>query len=93
MKLANLEVPSAGTDRGRRFVVPPLLDEWGASREPGARRPTHVRRPGFIVDELKGLGEVIKHSTRSLEIKLCGDCEARAKTLNLWAVFLVCTRW
>jgi hypothetical protein len=51
------------------------------------RRPIRVHLPGFLVEEPQGLGDVIKHATRSLGIKPCGGCEARAKALNQWVVF------
>jgi hypothetical protein len=50
-------------------------------------QPIRVRLPGFIRDEPVGLGDVIKQATRTLGIKPCGGCEARASTLNSWMVF------
>ncbi len=50
-------------------------------------QPHRVRLPGFIIDEPIGLGDLIKHTTRTLGIKPCGGCESRATALNKWVVF------
>lgn len=47
----------------------------------------HMRLPGFIIDEPIGLGDIIKHATRTLGIKPCGGCESRAAALNRWVIF------
>lgn len=53
-----------------------------------ARNPPHrVRLPGFVLDEDVGLGDVVKHVTRTVGIKACGGCERRALALNRWLVF------
>jgi hypothetical protein len=49
--------------------------------------PQRVRLPGFIVHEEIGLGDVIKHATRSVGIKPCGGCEERARRLNRLLIF------
>ena len=51
-------------------------------------RPAHrVRLPGFIIEEDRGLGDVIKRATRSVGVRPCGGCERRAAMLNRWLVF------
>jgi len=51
------------------------------------RQPYRVRLPGFVTDEVIGLGDVIKRATSSVGIKPCGDCVHRAAILNNWFVF------
>jgi len=51
------------------------------------RQPIRVRLPGFIGEEPVGLGDIIKKTTRTLGIKPCGGCQARANALNGWMVF------
>ncbi len=38
--------------------------------------------PGHLVDDAKGLGDVIKRVIGSVGIKPCGGCEQRAEALN-----------
>jgi hypothetical protein len=49
--------------------------------------PHRVRLPGFLIDEEKGLGDVIKSVTYRMGIKPCGGCERRAAALNRWMRF------
>lgn len=49
--------------------------------------PHRVRLPGFLIDEERGLGDVIKSVTYGMGIKPCGGCEKRAAALNRWMVF------
>jgi hypothetical protein len=51
------------------------------------RQTCQVRLPGFITDEVIGLGDVLKRVTYVVGIKPCGGCERRAATLNRWLVF------
>lgn len=56
----------------------------GRQDENKGRRPAHrVRLPGFVDDEI-GLGDVVKHATRTLGVMPCGGCESRARRLNQW---------
>ncbi|MFE7332699.1 hypothetical protein ACFU8W_49345 [Streptomyces sp. NPDC057565] len=58
------------------------------SRQPNdVRKPAHrTRLPGFVDGEI-GLGDVVKHATRTIGIKPCGSCEERARKLNEWITF------
>lgn len=50
--------------------------------------PYRVRRlPGFLIDQEKGLGDVIKSVTYRMGIKPCSGCEKRAAALNRWMRF------
>ncbi|ARE78320.1 hypothetical protein ADK51_21625 [Streptomyces sp. WM6368] len=53
------------------------------------RSPAHrMRLPGFIeIENDIGLGEVVKHATRTVGIRPCGRCEERAQRLNQWMTF------
>lgn len=42
-----------------------------------------MRLPGFVDSEI-GLGDVVKHVTRTVGIRPCGGCEQRARKLNHW---------
>jgi hypothetical protein len=54
-------------------------------REPAAK--WRVRLPGFVADEDVGLGDAMKHVSRSLGIRPCAACDERAAQLNQWIVF------
>jgi hypothetical protein len=56
-------------------------------QQPQQPHPHRIHLPLFISDEPIGLGNVIKQATSAVGIKPCGDCEARAGTLNRWLVF------
>jgi hypothetical protein len=51
------------------------------------REPHRVRLPGFLIEEERGLGDVVKHVTYRMGIEACGGCERRAAALNRWMVF------
>ena len=51
------------------------------------RQPYRARLPGFVSDKDIGLGDAIKHVTRTFGIRPCSSCERRAATLNRWLVF------
>lgn len=53
----------------------------------GERQPFRVRLPGFVREEEIGLGDAIKHVTRTFGIRPCGGCERRAAMLNHWVAF------
>ena len=40
------------------------------------------RMPGHIVEEAKGLGDVVKRIATFVAVKPCGGCERRAQILN-----------
>ena len=49
---------------------------------------THrVRLPGFLLDEDRGLGDVVKSVTQAFGIQPCGGCERRRQALNQWLTF------
>jgi len=68
-------------------MTKPGLEPNEGSHKDRERRPHRVSLPGFLVEEPVGLGDVIKHATRTLGIKPCGGCESRATALNRWMVF------
>lgn len=41
-----------------------------------------IRVPGFVGDEVIGLGDAIKHVTSTVGIRPCGGCSHRAEALN-----------
>jgi hypothetical protein len=57
-----------------------------AGSEKDQHRPSHVRLPGFILDEEIGLGDIIKRTTYAMGIKPCSGCDKRAAALNQWMV-------
>ncbi len=50
-------------------------------------QPYHVRLPGFLIEEDRGLGDVIKKITYAMGIQPCSGCEKRAAALNRWMRF------
>lgn len=62
----------------------------GAAGDPPERTapPTparhHVRLPGFLVKEERGLGEVLAKASTVARIRPCGGCRQRADTLDRW---------
>jgi hypothetical protein len=46
-----------------------------------------VKLPGFISEDVIGLGDVVKIATYAMGIKPCTGCERRAEILNRWMVF------
>ena len=58
-----------------------------SSDPPSRKAPYRVRLPGFIANEVIGLGDVVKRATSYVGIKPCGGCEARAALLNRLVVF------
>jgi hypothetical protein len=62
-------------------------DAAGADASKRRSRAHVVRLPGFVREDEIGLGDVIKHVTRSFGIGTCGGCERRAATLNRWLAF------
>jgi hypothetical protein len=51
------------------------------------QQPHRVRLPGFLIEEERGLGDVIKRVTYAMGIKPCAGCEKRAAALNRWMHF------
>ena len=51
-----------------------------------ARQPFRVRLPGLVSEKEVGLGDAIKHVTKSIGIKPCGGCNRRAEALNRMVV-------
>jgi hypothetical protein len=64
-----------------------MKDDEGPEQGTGDGQPHRVRLPGFITDDEVGLGDVIKHATRAVGIRPCGECTRRAAKLNQWMVF------
>lgn len=62
-----------------------MLDEDATG--PKGHQPYRVRLPGFVADEILGLGDVVKRVTYAIGIKPCGGCEHRAAAMNRWMVF------
>jgi hypothetical protein len=58
-----------------------------AMEEPRQRPHFPVRVPGFIGDEVIGLGDAIKHATSTVGIRPCGGCGRRAEALNRLVAF------
>ena len=48
--------------------------------------PHRVRLPGFLPDEVIGLGDAVKRVTSLVGIAPCGPCAKRAEKLNSWVV-------
>lgn len=46
-----------------------------------------VRVPGFVGDEVIGLGEVITYATSTVGMRSCGGCARRAEALNRLVAF------
>jgi hypothetical protein len=60
-----------------------------ARKEADDRRdePHQLRLPGFVSDEVIGLGDLIKGATSTFGIRPCSGCERRADRLNRWLAF------
>ncbi len=56
-------------------------------RDTGEQAAHRLRLPGFISDEVLGLGDVIKRTSSYFGIKPCGGCGRRTDALNRWLVF------
>lgn len=63
------------------------MNEDKSIQKETASHSFRVRLPSLIIEEPLGLGDVITRATRTLGIKACGGCEARARTLNRWLTF------
>jgi hypothetical protein len=64
------------------------IKERQAEDRDKTERPTHlVRLPGFLIEEERGLGDVIKRATYAMGIKACAGCDRRAAALNRWMRF------
>lgn len=59
-------------------------DRVARRRDPARFR---VRVPGFVSDEVIGLGDAIQHATSSVGIGPCGGCGRRAEALNRFLAF------
>lgn len=64
-----------------------MQDEHYIASDETQRRPHQVRLPGFITDEVIGLGDVVQRAAYAMGIKPCGGCERRAAAMNRWVVF------
>ena len=46
-----------------------------------------IRVPGFVSDEVVGLGDAVKRATATAGIRHCGGCARRAEALNRVVAF------
>lgn len=63
------------------------VENKNAQGDKDKRPRVQVRLPGFVTDEVIGLGDVLKQVTYAVGIKPCGGCERRAAALNRWLGF------
>jgi hypothetical protein len=50
-------------------------------------KPRIIRLPGFLIEEERGLGDLIKETTYRFGIRPCTSCEKRAEALNQFIAF------
>lgn len=65
-----------------------MVKKMSTVKPESSERPAHrMRRPGFLIEEEVGLGDLLKKATYAMGISPCGGCERRAAALNRWMSF------
>jgi hypothetical protein len=59
----------------------------GIRRQKDGQGPYRLCLPGFVSEEVVGLGDAIERGTSTAGVRPCGGCGRRATALNRWIAF------